>query len=460
MTFRPKLDRVWASAAPPSNIQDPDLFGSMDKVARGWEAEIPPFQWFNWLLNRNDVIKLALAERGIFSWGEEVSYRKGALTFNDGDNKIYVALQANKGQNPDDLGSVYWEESAVNLTVEEFQELLSRLNSHIEATSNPHEVTAEQVGAYTKAKIDELLQTRDTNLSDHEKDFNNPHEVTAAQAGAVPITGGEYTGEVKFQAMETEFGAGTGTKTSIYKDDGKFGIKQGDNVLGINSTSNLPYFWSAEAPDGVQLLEEFKFEELKLKHEPDYAVPTPDFYAPMTSDIHIYEGSGYTLFSRPSAAQYVNKQGNTVTAQPDEPRFETDGILLSEETLGFVSPILPAGTWSFSIGLDLGDGMIMSCPNGFLLNIMESEGARTLMIGLSPTNRASFPITLKQYDNTLTVVSAIDVANIYLNGVKIGAMPTESRFYGQDFHAGWYKGHLRNLRVWNIPLTEKQVKTL
>lgn len=51
------------------------------------------------------------------------------------------------------------------------------LSAHLADTTNPHSVTAAQVGAPTTA-----------DLADHENDTTNPHGVTAAQAGA-PTTG-------------------------------------------------------------------------------------------------------------------------------------------------------------------------------------------------------------------------------------------------------------------------------
>ncbi|MEM7585781.1 MAG: hypothetical protein AAF560_20495, partial [Acidobacteriota bacterium] len=50
----------------------------------------------------------------------------------------------------------------------------SMLDGHITDFNNPHQVTAEQVGAISQATLDA-----------HVNDFNNPHQVTAEQVGAI-----------------------------------------------------------------------------------------------------------------------------------------------------------------------------------------------------------------------------------------------------------------------------------
>ena len=76
-------------------------------------------------------------------------------------------------------------------TKTEFGTLWNRFNNH-EGTDNPHGVTAEQVGAFTK---DETLEQINSiansamgavsgSLAWHEGQENNPHKVTASQVGA------------------------------------------------------------------------------------------------------------------------------------------------------------------------------------------------------------------------------------------------------------------------------------
>lgn len=66
-------------------------------------------------------------------------------------------------------------------------EVVQKIATHESSRSNPHGVTAGQVGAYTKSEVDQKLtankQATDTALNEHVKLKNNPHGVTAEQVG-------------------------------------------------------------------------------------------------------------------------------------------------------------------------------------------------------------------------------------------------------------------------------------
>lgn len=91
------------------------------------------------------------------------------------------------------------QQTSVNVT-----RAIQESDTHTARTDNPHRVTAEQVGTYTKAVIDNLLNNLRTTLStattQHANLRNNPHGVTAAQVGA--HTKSEVTGLLS--ALETK----------------------------------------------------------------------------------------------------------------------------------------------------------------------------------------------------------------------------------------------------------------
>ncbi|MET4696599.1 phage head spike fiber domain-containing protein [Endozoicomonas lisbonensis] len=64
----------------------------------------------------------------------------------------------------------------------------------------------------------------------------------------------------------------------------------------------------------------------------EYAVPHPDVWLPLTSDIHLKEGFGFTEFTRASKATYINKSGVLTLAEEHEPRFEREGILIEGQS--------------------------------------------------------------------------------------------------------------------------------
>lgn len=325
MTDRPDVSRVWASNAPPTNIQSPDEFET-GKIARGWEAEIPPFQWFNWVQNKNDLFKLALVERGVPAWGPDVSYQEGALAYLDDNGLIYRAQKANRNVKPELGDSVTWVRSAVQITQGNLDDLESRIETHIATTSNPHRTTAEQVGTYTKAVIDSKVKASDADLAAHEKDTDNPHKVTASQAGGVPQSGGVFTGQISSNADRFELLKDrTDLTVGIITEDSGMALMRQGARLGIDK-ANKPYF---EDVQGVknELLHDTNYKELRLAYENEFTAPKPDFYMPLTNDTNIYEGVGVTEFTRASGATYVDKLGTLRRAGVDEPRFEAEGYL-------------------------------------------------------------------------------------------------------------------------------------
>lgn len=324
MTIRPTINRVWASEAAGSNIQDPDTFVP-NKVTTGWEAEIPPFQWFNWIQNRNDLFKLALAERGVAEWGSDVKYNTHSLVHYGGH--IWVSTQVNQNVVPTE-GEI-WRISSAEITQANLDELKARIEAHIARVNNPHAVTAAQAGSYTIAQAVALINGQASDLTAHETDYSNPHKVTATQAGGVPITGGTYTGQVDIEADNFTIAKGktpkpvgltrSGNDVFITDTDHKLGIKADKPVFMVGSTVN-------------ELLYASNFKALKDKFEPLYRVPTPDFYMPLTCDTNIYEGGGTSSFSRASTATYVNKAGVITTAAVDEPRFEGEGLIIEGDS--------------------------------------------------------------------------------------------------------------------------------
>ena len=59
------------------------------------------------------------------------------------------------------------------------------------------------------------------------------------------------------------------------------------------------------------------------------SAPKPDFYLPLINDIHIREGLGSTEFRRDSGIYEINKDGEIVWLENNEPRFQKNGCCFS-----------------------------------------------------------------------------------------------------------------------------------
>lgn len=104
---KPDFQYVWASGGAivaPSTV----------KGQTGWTAEVPPFQWENYLQNRQDNAILHLFQKGISEWDAASNYyftTSGTRSYVQGsDGNIYVAVQDSIGQNPTtDIADTYWK---------------------------------------------------------------------------------------------------------------------------------------------------------------------------------------------------------------------------------------------------------------------------------------------------------------------------------------------------------------
>lgn len=94
MTDKPeKMDLVFASEAPDKNIMNPDLSIST-KTIKGWVAEPPPAQWFNYLQNLIGENTSYINKLGIGVWSDNVTYSLGAYA-RGSDGFVYSSITDN-----------------------------------------------------------------------------------------------------------------------------------------------------------------------------------------------------------------------------------------------------------------------------------------------------------------------------------------------------------------------------
>jgi len=98
MTDKPDLTRVWAAGAPSGNIVDPDT-STPGKFAAGWQAEVPPFEHFNFIQKLQTQGLAHINEQGIAVWDSYTTYPVGGLA-KGSDGNVYKALASQSGNNP------------------------------------------------------------------------------------------------------------------------------------------------------------------------------------------------------------------------------------------------------------------------------------------------------------------------------------------------------------------------
>ena len=469
MTTAKTLGRVWAMT-PAKPIRDP----GESKYALGWIAEIPTYEVLNYLHNRIDANILALAERGVFEWGGDITYKKGALAWDETDGKIYIALieSPSKTLAPSN-NPTQWTQSSIQISKADYDNLVAQVNNHITNYSNPHKLTAAQLGAYTKAQIDTLIANLQTELDAHEA-ASNPHGTDADDVGAVPITGGRYTGTVYHDA--NVIGIGADLTNAVKVDTGKIFFKKGTLELGIDAAGE-PYFY-----DGTKqyLLNEELFVTLKETYEKEYAVPAPDFLCLFQNDINVYAGTGPTTFTSTGGKTYVNKEGVTKTAAVDEPRITVDGLAMRDNTESLYATRTNDGygftNYTESIeffvkGSNAGVTNIY-VNNGFIKSKLKITGTTLVVyytdsVGVQQSKTLTTSLAMGKHNFTQTLGGS--TLTFYLDGVKISSntftLPartgwTNTQFGLVDSGTNTYDLCLKRFRCWATALTDKQVSTL
>lgn len=463
--LRPKLNRVWTSNS--ANLRrDP----GDAKYLQGWIAEIPTFQVLNYLQYKVDTTLLALAERGVFEWGTDVQYGLGSLVWDDATKIIYVATVGAPSRTlrpSQNLGQ--WAASSIQVSRYDYDDIVSKISAHIaDTTTNPHKITANMIGAYNKAQIDTLVAQYNALVASHANDRNNPHQVTAAQAGAVPVTGGTYTGPVTFQ-QGMLFDTG-GTTKLVFGSQG-FYMQSADTRIGIDS-SGVPVVGTVSSGVNSRIITDATFAEVKVREEPNYSVPYPNYSQHLIGDFNMNIGSGE--FTAPDQWEFNPQYGSAlfipaanavrdasqsgslysainltlcVDVLSNSPRIPTSSALVCR--IGFRSA---SGSWAELQVRENGRVEVSRRDNTLVPHVAESAAAQ-LPAQVNNWYRltASFSSTgLKLYfDGVLAASTTASVTkNAVIEFARISSQATVRNLA------------IRNFRMWDSVLTDKQISTL
>lgn len=94
MSNKPIFKTLWAERGAKREVDT-------SKIALGWTAERPPFQWENWSQWRQDAFIAHVNVRGIPEWDEETEYGVGVKSYVSGSNgEVYVSIAPSGGTYP------------------------------------------------------------------------------------------------------------------------------------------------------------------------------------------------------------------------------------------------------------------------------------------------------------------------------------------------------------------------
>src|SRR5690554_35452 len=107
---KPNMKEVWASGGAAVKPSD-------EKIQTGWTAEVPPYQYENWIQGRQDQYLAHVNQRGIPQWDGATEYEGGGLSYVQGSDGVVYKSVGSSGpsgvvQDPTtDVGGTYWEKA-------------------------------------------------------------------------------------------------------------------------------------------------------------------------------------------------------------------------------------------------------------------------------------------------------------------------------------------------------------
>ena len=153
---KPNMKNIWASGG--DIVEPTDL-----KKQQGWTAEVPPFQYENWIQNRQDQYLAHINQRGIPAWDGQTEYEAGGLSYVQGSNGIIYQSVAASGptttvQDPvTDATDTYWK-VAFSVAGESYTKVESDAR-YMRGSNNLSEITNQttarnNLGVYSKTETD------------------------------------------------------------------------------------------------------------------------------------------------------------------------------------------------------------------------------------------------------------------------------------------------------------------
>ena len=460
MAIRPKLNRVWTSNNSVARRDPGDA-----KYLQGWVAEIPTYQVLNYLQYKIDTTMLAQAERGIFEWGDDVSYGVGSLAWDETNKTIYVCTVTNPSKTLRPSANLaQWSPSSIQVPRANYDAIVAAINAHIaNVTSNPHRVTAAQIGAYNKAELDAIVANYRAMVLAHTTDYNNPHRLTATQVGAVPVTGGTYTGEVTFTTVYLK-----DSKTAqIVNDDGLY-LRNGSYYLGVNGSTGDPEAGTAASKS--RIVTELNFPGVKAAQEPEYACLDPTYEMQLVGSINISRGVGVfnsyadtPVYDDSLGGAWYSSNSSVVRAWRNETALPDSREYTICVDLQKISQSGSDNNWQFGIGFE-SFKIIMEYSGAVFVRYSDQAGTNTNAVRVANALRT----TGKWY----RVCAKVDSSSIqmFIDGVLAATFNTASpgitdrrivfSFWALPTAVTSATFAARSLRIWNTALTAKQVSTL
>ena len=160
---KPNVNSVWANAG---DIISP----AGAKINQGWIAEIPDYEFENWIQNRQDQFNAHVNQYGVVVWDSSTEYQANKSYVQGSDGEIYRAKQTHFNQNPvNDTNNTYWQRA-----FDSFGYAYSKSESNgrfLQRSNNLSDVASAasargNLSVYSKTESDSRYLNESNNLSD------------------------------------------------------------------------------------------------------------------------------------------------------------------------------------------------------------------------------------------------------------------------------------------------------
>src|SRR5690554_4131025 len=162
MSFsKPDVNNIWAE-------NGATISPSLAKISQGWIAEIPDFEFENWIQQRQDQFNAHVNQFGIPVWDSVTEYVAGKSYVQGNDGEIYKAITTNTNKEPT-TNTLDWKKAfTIFDSGYSKSESDSRFLSKTDNLSDLSDLNAARsnLSVYSKSESDSRFLNETDNLSD------------------------------------------------------------------------------------------------------------------------------------------------------------------------------------------------------------------------------------------------------------------------------------------------------
>src|SRR5690554_5107953 len=240
MSFsKPDVNNIWAE-------NGATISPSLAKISQGWIAEIPDFEFENWIQQRQDQFNAHVNQFGIPVWDSVTEYVAGKSYVQGNDGEIYKAITTNTNKEPT-TNTLDWKKAfTIFDSGYSKSESDSRFLSKTDNLSDLSDLNAARsnLSVYSKSESDSRFLSKTDNLSDltnlNEARSNlSVYSKSESDSRFLNLSGGVLTGKLTLDGDPVD---SLHAATKQFVDD-----SVSNRVLGVTSISQIA---NSDAPVG------------------------------------------------------------------------------------------------------------------------------------------------------------------------------------------------------------------